>query len=272
MRNEYDVIVVGAGPAGSAAARHAALGGASVLMLEKDRDIGVPVRCAEGVSHAGLAAVVDDIDPRWIENRISRVMFYSPSGLEVELHFEQIGYIINRKLFDYDLARRAADAGAEILTKAYVCDLLKNDGRVSGVRFKSLGKTFSVAAKVVIGADGVESRVGRWAGLKTRTKLSDIETCAQFVARGVDVSNEHLHLFFSQRLAPQGYLWIFPKGDGVANVGLGISGEAGRRRPPIDYLQEFMANRFPKASILGTVIGSVPPATASGTTSRDTNR
>ena len=258
MKNSYDVIVVGAGPAGSTTARFAAGGGASVLMLEKDRDIGAPVRCAEGATEAGLLSVLEHIDPRWVTNRVTKVLFYSPSEAKVELTFAQIGFILNRKLFDYDLAQLAAKAGVEVLTKAYVFDLLREDGRIAGVRFSSMGKTFDVRAKIVVGADGVESRVGRWAGLKTRTKLCDMETCAQFVARGVEVSDQHLHLYFSSAVAPEGYLWIFPKGDGLVNIGLGISGEAAKRQAPIDYLQEFVTKRFPRASVLSTVIGGVP--------------
>jgi digeranylgeranylglycerophospholipid reductase len=258
MKNRYDIVVVGAGPAGSTTARFAAQSGASVLVLEKDRDIGVPVRCAEGATHAGLLSVLDDIDPRWITNHVSKVMFHSPSGMDVELGFKQIGYILNRKVFDYDLAQLAAKVGVEILTKAYVYGLLCEEGRISGVQFSSMGKTFTVQAKLVIGADGVESRVGRWAGLPTRTKLRDMETCAQFVAQNIDVSDQHLHLYFSSVAAPEGYVWIFPKGDGLANVGLGISGEAAKHKAPITYLKEFMEQRFPNAAVLSTVIGGVP--------------
>ncbi|MBN1558974.1 NAD(P)/FAD-dependent oxidoreductase [candidate division KSB1 bacterium] len=258
MRDKYDIVIVGAGPAGSTTARFAAYAGASVLMLEKDRDIGIPVRCAEGASDAGLRAVLQNIDERWIENRISDVFFHSPGGKMVELQFKQIGYILNRKIFDYDLAQMAAKEGVEVLTKAYVNDLVRENDKIAGVKFAHMGKNFSVRAKLVVGADGVESRIGRWAGIKTQTKMRDMETCAQYTVHDVNLTGDHLHLFFSSKIAPQGYLWIFPKGGGRANIGLGISGDAAAKKAPVCYLNEFMAERFPHASVLNSVAGGVP--------------
>jgi digeranylgeranylglycerophospholipid reductase len=258
MKSKYDIIVVGAGPAGSTMARFAAQAGASVLILEKDRDVGIPVRCAEGATESGLLSVLDEVDPRWIENSVQDVMFHSPSGDDVELNFRQTGFILNRKLFDYDLAQMAVKAGAELLTKAYVSNVLMQDGQAVGVAFTHLGKEYSAKAKIVVGADGVESRVGRWAGLETHVKLKDMETCMQFTARNIDLSDKHLHLYFSRKIAPQGYLWVFPKGEGLANVGLGISGIEAKKKSPLEYLTEFMAEHFPNASILDSVAGGVP--------------
>ena len=259
MRDRYDIIVVGGGPSGSMAARSAAESGASVLLLEKDREIGIPVRCAEGVGELGLKSVVD-VDPKWITKEIIGATFYSPSGHVVRIKTDEVGYVLNRKLFDYDLAQRAAAKGAEIITRAYVHDLLHEDGYVSGVRVKHLGKEYSIKAKVVIGADGVESRVGRWAGLKTKTSMRDMETCAQFTAANIDLDDNYCHFYFSRRIAPGGYLWVFPKGNGMANVGLGISGEFAAVRSPYDYLNEFFQQHFPQAAILTTVVGGVPCA------------
>lgn len=258
MKNSYDIVVVGAGPAGSTTARFAAQNGASVLVLEKDRDVGIPVRCAEGISDAGLRSALDEIDERWIDSRISDVMFHSPAGKQVELNFKQTGYILNRKIFDYDLAHMAVKAGAEVLTKAYVSGLLFDGDKVSGVTFTHMGKEHKVNAKIVVGADGVESRVGRWAGIKTRTKMRDMETCAQYTVSDIDLSDHHLHLFFSTKIAPEGYLWFFPKGNGRGNLGLGISGDAAREKAPVAYLDEFIAERFPGVSVLNSVVGGVP--------------
>jgi digeranylgeranylglycerophospholipid reductase len=205
-----------------------------------------------------LRAVLQNINERWIENRISNVSFHSPGGRMVELKFKQIGYILNRKIFDYDLAQMAVKAGVEVLTKAYVFDLLREDEKIVGVKFTHMGRTFSVRSTLVVAADGVESRIGRWAGIKTRTKMSDMETCVQYTVHDKSLADNHLHLFFSSKIAPEGYLWIFPKGDSRANIGLGISGNAAAKKAPVSYLNEFMAERFPHACVLNSVAGGVP--------------
>ncbi len=258
MKNKYDVIVVGAGPAGSSAARFAAQSGASVLMLEKDREVGVPVRCAEGVGEKGVLTVLDKLEPEWIEQKITGVMLYSPSGLEVKVDSKEVGYVLNRKRFDQGLAELAAKEGAEIITKAYVYDLILKDGKVAGVKVKHLGNEYEILADIVIGADGVESRVGRWAGLKTRVPMKDMETCAQYTAQNIDLDENYCHFYFSSSIAPKGYLWVFPKGEGLANVGLGISGEASKDKSVYQYLDEFMKEYFPNAAIITTVVGGDP--------------
>ena len=164
MKKEYDIIVVGAGPAGSIASRFAAEQGVSVLMLEKDRDVGYPVRCGEAISKAGVEEFIPS-DEKWIATKISKFSFNAPDGSEVVVEFGDAGYVLERRIFDYELARTAAEAGAEIITRAYVNGLLFDEGKVSGVKYELNGEQKEVTAKVVIAADGVESRVGRWAGL-----------------------------------------------------------------------------------------------------------
>ncbi len=260
MNDPFDVIVVGAGPAGSVAAWHASLGGAKVLLLEKDRDIGLPVRCAEGVGAAGLQTVIEP-EPKWIASEITALNLISPHKKTVTLKNVGLGYVLYRKIFDNFLAEKAAHAGTEVLTKAYADGLLFDaEGAVNGVSFTHLGKRFSLRAKVVIGADGVESRVGRWAGIHTQLKLRDIETCVQYTMANVDVNPGVCDFYFSHEIAPGGYVWVFPKGPGVANVGLGISGEYAEHKSPLRYLNAFVQEHFPKGSILTTTVGGVPVA------------
>ena len=187
MHKEYDVIVVGGGPAGSMAARFAAEQGASVIILEKDRDIGYPVRCGEAVSRAGIEEFIEP-DEKFISTTIDKFGMVAPDGTEVVLPLEQIGYILERRIFDYELAKQAASYGAEIITRAYVNGLLFEDGKVSGVKYEYKGEQCELNSKVVIAADGVESRVGRWAGIKTHIDFREMESCVQITAANIDVN------------------------------------------------------------------------------------
>jgi len=259
MKQFYDVIVVGAGPAGSTAARVAAENGATVLMLEKDREVGIPVRCAEAVGERGILKVVK-IKPEWISTKIKAVRLFAPNGAMISVQHDDIGYVLDRKRFDYDLAMMAAKQGVDVMTRAYAYGLLEKDGFVAGVKFRHLNYDYQIGAKLVVGADGLESRVGRWAGLKTHLKLQDIETCAQMTLTNLDLSSSHCDFYFSKQWAPGGYVWVFPKNKNSANVGLGISGEHAAYKAPIEYLREFIETHFSGASALTTVAGGVPCA------------
>jgi digeranylgeranylglycerophospholipid reductase len=257
LKSKYDIIVVGAGPAGSIASKFAAEQGASVLMLEKDRDVGYPVRCGEAVSMAGLEEFIVP-DPKWIATEITQFTFISPDKTVINVPFEGKGCILERKIFDYELANQAAKVGTDILTRAYVNGLLIENNKVAGVKYEFRGEQKEVKSKLVIAADGVESRVGRWAGLKTHSDFRDMESGIQVTAAGVDIDQNTCYFYWGNVYAPQGYLWVFPKGNGVANIGLAITGDIGKKRSALSFLTEFMENNYPNASILTQVVGGIP--------------
>lgn len=258
MKNEYDVIVIGAGPAGTVAARYAASQGVSVLVLEKDRDVGYPVRCGEAVSKDRISEFIEP-DKKWICAEISKFSFIAPNGSEVVLQFDQQGYILERRIFDYELAKQASEAGAKVLTRTYVNGLLFYGNKVSGVKYEYRGEQKQVKAKIVIAADGVESRVGRWAGLKTHINFRDMECCVQITASNIkNINGETCYFYFGKEVAPSGYFWIFPKGNNTANIGLGISGFEGKKNSALTYLNKFMVKNYPDASILTSIAGGVP--------------
>jgi digeranylgeranylglycerophospholipid reductase len=257
MKRKYDVVVVGGGPGGSWAAKHAADRGLSVLMLEKDREIGVPVRCAEGLSATHLEKMVK-IEESWIAATIRGARLVAPDQTIVSCFAEEVGYVLHRKLFDAGLASHAARSGAEVITDAYVNGLRFEDGVVTGVTAEMGGSSVRIDCRIVIGADGIESRVGRWAGIETRIPFAETESCLQMTLTGIDVDPEIVEFHFGNELAPGGYLWVFPKGAGWANVGLGISGRYARRVKPMDKLKAFIDRRYPDASVLSLVAGCVP--------------
>ncbi|MGP8072837.1 MAG: NAD(P)/FAD-dependent oxidoreductase [Thermoplasmata archaeon] len=239
-----DVLVIGAGPAGSMTAKWAAKHGAQVLMIEKRQEIGSPVRCGEGMSKDWLPEV--GIKPgRWVNLEVEGARIYSPSEQVFEINEKhagnEVGYVVERDEFDKALAIDAANAGVEIRLKTAATSILKENGRVVGAKVKQFGTTFDVRAKVTIGADGFESQVGRWAGISTNIALKDMDTCLQYRMTNVD-SDVRFCDFYLGKVAPGGYVWIFPKGEGLANVGIGvqvsqIKGMAEAR----DYLDRWIA-------------------------------
>ncbi|HOJ38708.1 MAG TPA: NAD(P)/FAD-dependent oxidoreductase [Ignavibacteriales bacterium] len=258
IKNRYDVVVVGGGPAGSVAARYVAEAGLSVIILEKDRDIGYPVRCGEAVAHEGLEQFID-IDSKFISSYIDKFIMVAPNGEEVEFPLGGVkGYVLDRKIFDYELAKIAAKYGAEILTKAYVYDLIKKDGKVSGVKYEFQGEKLEIECDIVIGADGVESRVGRWAGLETYVNFREMESAASYTIANANIDPNALYFYFGDNVAPQGYLWVFAKGNNSANVGIGIGGMMAKNKSALQYLDDFMEKHFPNVQILTKVAGGVP--------------
>jgi digeranylgeranylglycerophospholipid reductase len=263
MKDIYDVLVIGAGPAGSIAAKTAAEKGLDVLLIEKRQEIGDPVRCAEGVSKQYLKKHVD-IDKQWICADLKGSRIYSPNGTKIEMSEEiaggEVGYVLERKIFDRALADLAAKAGAEVRVKTRATGLIIEDDFVKGARLMHLGKEYDVRASIVIGADGVESKVGRWAGIDTSLKPIDIETCTQYLVASPDIDQEYCEFYIGNEVAPGGYIWIFPKGEGKANVGIGVLGsKLGKFKPrPVDHLNAFLEKRFPDARIVEMVFGGVP--------------
>ncbi len=258
IKDFYDVIVVGGGPAGSMAAIEISKSGYSVCILEKDRDIGMPVRCGEAIGYTGLNQFYKP-KKSWIAAELNGVDLISPNGIDVKINFKsETGYILNRRVFDYDLSNIAVQNGSEVYTKSYVEDLIIENGYVSGVIVNNLNKKIKVKSNIVIGADGIGSRIGRLAGIKTKVRMKDMESCIQYSVSNININQQKMRMYVGSKYAPGGYLWIFPKGDGKANIGLGISGKYSKSKSAQKYLDEFMMDNFPEVSILTTVCGGVP--------------
>ena len=262
FRRCYDLVVVGAGPGGSTAAHVAAQAGLSVLLLEKRQEIGAPVRCAEGVGHDLLIPFITP-DPRWIsaEVRGARLTVSGPDYGETLEAEGGRGYVLERRVFDRVLAEGAARAGAEVRVKTAAVDLLREGTAVCGVVLQGPGGRWAVMARVVVAADGIESQVGNWAGLRTTLPLKDAMSCAQYLLVGVDINPRCLEYYVGGGVAPGGYAWVFPKGDGMANVGLGLQADLADE-PALNYLDRFIDSQphLAPGSAVTLVAGGVPVA------------
>lgn len=255
-----DVLVVGGGPAGCLAAWEAAGAGVPrVLLIERDRAIGAPVRCAEGVGSAGLREFLDPDGAPWVSRQIRRIIFVSPDDTEVRLDEQDVGYILDRTRFEPELAERACRAGAAIRIGTEALGLERANGAGGGwrVRLRGPGGEETLTARIVIGADGVESMVGRWVGLDTRVAAREMESCAQYLMGNIAFDPDAIYLHFGPSVAPGGYAWVFPKGTGVANVGLGVVTLRGDGRTARQYLDDYVARHFPTGTVTGLTVGGV---------------
>lgn len=259
MKTAYDVVVVGAGPAGSVAARRCADAGLDVLLIEKRQEIGVPVRCAEAIGEYITKPFID-INEKWIDARVDTYAIFNAEGDCVLVPPTEPTLIVNRKVFDWELANLAAHAGAEVLTHTQAEGVLKDEqGRIKGVRLRSMGKLYDVQAQLVIAADGTESQIARWAGLKTIPPLADYYVGCQYLLVGLEgrIVPTRCEYHLAHSLAPNGYIWVFPKGEDAANVGIVIGGDV-KQGSAQDYLDSFVEQHFPHASRMSVVAGGIP--------------
>lgn len=263
---KYDAVIIGSGPAGSVTAYYAAKAGAKVLMIERRAEIGSPVLCGEGISkQIDVFEMLKDSN-RWIANKMDGAHVYSPDGTRVTLAAEkagnETGYVIYRDIFDQTLAQKAASAGVKIMMNTQATSLMRDREKIVGVKAQQFDQEFDIQADIVVGADGVESKIGQWAGIPTTLKPKDLETCAQYTLSNVEVDRAYCEFYLGKEIAPGGYIWVFPKSKDIANVGIGILAglsEAGRAKKLLD---NFIANHpeLKKGQPFRFLTGAVPVA------------
>jgi digeranylgeranylglycerophospholipid reductase len=275
----YDIIIIGAGPAGSTAARYAAKNGANVLLIEKKKDIGSPIQCGGFLPHyeelqellpsAQLPSTLKNIPKNCIHTSTHIHRFISPN-LEIK-EFGVEADTLDRSRFDKYLAREAVKAGADLLVGTRADSITGDTVAVHGV----LGE-FEIRSDVIIGADGPTSLLAKTSGLIDRSDDMGRAVSLEYELVGVDVDLDAVEMYFGRDYAPGGYGWIISEGGDCANIGVGI-----RRKlcePGVsaqDYLHRFMYEHpmvSPKlengkitAVISGIVpVGGAPPSTVAG--------
>lgn len=243
---EVDVLVIGAGPAGSMAAREASKNGAKTLIIDKKSEIGTPKRCGEGILDGVLEKVGITPDERWIARHIDGARLVAPDNTSAWFTSETLetpatGIILERKVFDKHVTMDAVRSGAEVMLKTEAIGITrKEDYLIADIKGFDTDIT-QIKAKIIIGADGPEGRVGTWMGLDTKVPISEMESGAQYEMTNLKMEKNDTIEFYFGSVAPGGYAWIFPKGYDTANVGIDVSGVKGTKNA-LEYLDDFIAN------------------------------
>lgn len=260
LDNSYDVVIVGAGPGGSITARDCAKAGLKVLLLEKRPEIGAPKRCGEGIGLDAIKRIGYTGNERFVTQRIKGGALYAPNGKCIEIPGGDGGYILERKVFDKFLAYDAAKSGAKIISNAEVTDLVKNNGRVSGVIVRYNNETLNINAKMVVAADGIESKIAKAVGLNTLSTPLNMASGYQYEMAGIEIEEPtKLYFYIGTSVAPGGYVWIFPKGKDIANVGIGIIVQNDEKTAKY-YLDKWIDSMpsLKKGSIIEENAGGIP--------------
>ena len=274
---DYDLVIIGAGPAGSTTARFAAANGLRVLLVDKRQELGAPIQCSGAISRHALEQVGIAIDDEYIHEAIYGFAIYDETGKRRVHDYRSLkpeeygpgpdrrplGYVVDRRRFDRYLMTQAERAGVEVWLKTEGLGYAPTgDGRCR-VRLRRYNQDIEVSARVLVGADGLQSQVGKWAGLQTHIKITELAGCLQFIVDKVETEGL-LEIVTGHTWAPGGYAWVFPKGHGYAEVGLGVIATMTDRpaRWHLDRFltQSFFKDRFADARVLEVQGGGVPLA------------
>ena len=247
MAERADVIVVGAGPGGSATAYYAARSGLEVLLLDRQefpRDKpcgdGLMPHAAGEISLMGLGDWLDEPHHGKFSgfSMYTRIA-YLRQRVPPTLHGPH-GYVVTREETDARLVERAREAGADLRTGVRATDLLRSSaGNVTGVEAVSGGETLLYEAPLVVAADGV----GRFAGEGMKAHQNSVAR-RQYFKNVSGPNKQDLHVFITKDINEHGagYGWVFYLGDGRANVGAGVSTKTLQRtgRNLKDFFDRFL--------------------------------
>lgn len=217
---DYDVIIVGAGPAGSTTARYIKpeKNNIKILIIERKKEVGIPVQCGEAISKISVWKTVIpddyaleellDIPKNVIAQEIKNTDWITP--FQTHCRFDTPGFMLHRNLFDQHLVKLAIRNGAE----------LRLNTSMKGIKDQHIVITSNgnVTGNIIVGADGPRSITAKSSGLKTPNDICPLSSAVFSIVRG-DFDDDINRIYFGKRFAG-GYAWVFPKGD-TANIGMG---------------------------------------------------
>ena len=245
--DHYDVAVIGAGPAGSMAAKYAAIAGARTVLLEEHAAIGWPVECA-GLLGAGALAESELAGGSFILRDMFGAAIFSPGGSRLDFKAPSCkAYVVDRRLFDRAVALDALRKGAELRLCSFVRKMKPEEGKCT----LTLAGGEEVEAKIVISAEGVRGRLARQAGIMPpEIILSGAQVEIPFAVE--DPESVELHL----GPAPGLFAWVIPTDEKTARIGLCA------RERGCEHLRAFLKTERMRKRIRGSAttmnVGGLP--------------
>ena len=245
---DFDIVIVGAGPAGSSAAHEAARNGSSVALLEKESVV------AETVRTSGVTWIKDAQSfgiPEDCYNPIKNYSFCSPTNtVTISDDVAKAAVLDVRKTYRH-LAKQAQESGAKLFVDTNVTDVITDEQKKPiGVIAKSADKEIKFNAKVIIDCSGFQSVVGKMLGLVTQWER--FGAGAEYEVRAENVDDKTWWLMVGQKYSPAGYAWIFPVGGDIVRIGVGI-GKPESNVDPTERLNELMENKEGPIKDLGEI-------------------
>lgn len=244
QRGDYDVVVVGAGPAGLLTAREAAGMGCSVLVLEEHDEIGKPEKCAGLFSISGLQMLNIPLSQSYIQNVVRGAVFFSPSGRTFVLDAKRpVAVVSSRELFDKFLAQKAALNGAEIICGETAIKIIPSDE----MSFVETSNTF-ISAKMVVDAEGRSGSLAKhvWKGWRPKGWIPII----QAIVENHRMDKNFVYLYFKEYLKDF-FAYLVPIDDERGKLGVAA------KKDTKSLLFRFLQEEFKHARILSTTSASI---------------
>ncbi len=216
---DADVIVIGAGPAGSLAARQLARKDLSVLLCEEHTEVGRPVHCAgligiEGLRNNGILP-----QPDVVLQRVRRSIFHSPSGTQLVLaKDEPHAFVLNRDRLDQQIVQEAEAAGVKLLLGSRVTEVHRDQNKMR-VKLSEKGGKRELRSQFVVNAEGINAQLMKPFRLP-RPKRNYMLPALQYEVTNISLPTDTVHLFFDTQLAKNFFAWVIPLSAHSARVGL----------------------------------------------------
>jgi digeranylgeranylglycerophospholipid reductase len=256
MNDHYDIVIIGAGPAGLNAGLHAVRSPRTISILSVDKVVPWehPIQCAEAVGRLGFEEAID-MKSAWIRCVVTSASFHSPDNTVVTYTDRNGGYIIDRAAMQRDCARELTDQG---VTCAFDREVVRISGKAAGSSSRAVEfhDGSAVYGRVVIDASGPVACLGK--NEQLAWKPMDLEPAYFVHAEGPGLPHDTVHLYTGRDLAPGGYAWMFPRGDGAANIGILIGSRYKGKINIAGLLGTFLERRFPGIAVVKRFAGSIP--------------